>query len=98
MAVGQVWCRVTVFGPDGCVLYSRTLSGYGAPDLGAIDLLAQLRLEVGRVLLSDVSPALDELLELVGVSGLLGQVGGQAEGRKEPLGVEERVDPTDSPS
>jgi hypothetical protein len=101
MAVREVWCRVTVFGPDGSVLLCWTLGGWAAPDLAVIDQMARLRLEVGRrggsVTVSDVSTAFGELLELVGLGRLTGQMNGQTEDREQPVGLEERVDRADSP-
>ena len=101
MAVGEVWCRVTVFGPDGSALRRWTLGGCAAPDLAAIDHMARLRLEVGRrggsVAISDVSVQLAALLELVGLGRLRGQMSGQTESREQPVGVQERVDRADSP-
>jgi hypothetical protein len=43
--------------------------------------------------LEEVSPALAELLDL---AGLRGEVSGQAEGREDALGIQERVDPGDA--
>jgi hypothetical protein len=78
------------------VLGRWSVRGCGAPDLAVVDGLARLQLTASRlggdVELSDVTAALDELLELV---GLLGQMRRQVEDREEPVGVEERVDPGD---
>ena len=84
MAGAQVWCQVTVRGPDGSVLCAWTMRGSGDPGLAAVDLLARLHLAStrrgGSMALSDVVVPLDELLELAGLSRLRGKVGGQAEG------------------
>lgn len=88
-----MWCRLTVFAPDGSPLREYTLTGTGAPDLGVVDQVARLRLFAtrvgGTVELVDVSPTLVELLELVGLRDLLGQVRREPEDREDPLGVEE---------
>jgi hypothetical protein len=82
----------------------------GSIDLGLIDVLARLHVAArragGALRLRDPSPELCELLELVGLSGVLVplatgapalplQAGGQAEGG-EQLGAEEVVDPGDA--
>jgi hypothetical protein len=85
------WCRATVVGPDEAELASGVLEGPGAPDLGAVDDLARLALVAkrlgGTLVLADVAPALQMLLELV---GLPVQVQGKSEGGKEALGIEQR--------
>ena len=85
-----LWCRVLVVGPDRTALASHRLEGPGPPDLGAVDDVARLALRArrlgGRIILSDVSPALRSLLDL---AGLTVEVEGEAEGREEPLGVQE---------
>ncbi len=65
-----------------------------AAEMCAVDALARLQLTAHRlgrrVELRHVSPALQELLEVAGLAGVLGlQPGGQAEEREQPLGVEE---------
>lgn len=102
MALPQRWCRVTVVGPDGTALACCLLEGAGAPDLGTVDEVARLALLATRlggcVTLSDVAPAMQELLEL---AALPVEVKRQAELRKEPLGiqeVEEEVHPGDLPA
>ena len=71
-----------------CVCHE--LGGPGLPDLGAVDDVARLALLAGRlggrIVLSDVSPAMRSLLELAGLGV---EVEGEAEGGEEPLGVEE---------
>lgn len=66
-----------------------------APDLGAVEALARLRLAAGgrpfRV--CGAGPALRALLDLVGLVELLGE----AEEREPPGGVEEGVEPDDLP-
>jgi hypothetical protein len=87
----EPWCRVTVVGPDEAELAAGVLEGPGAPDLGAVDDVARLALVAkrlgGALVLTEVAPALQVLLEL---AGLPVQVQGKTEGRKEPLGVEQR--------
>ncbi len=101
MPAEQRWCRVTVLGPDGTVRVHHILEGPGTPDLGSVDEVARLALWAGRqggsVVLSEVSPELDELLQL---SGLRVEVQWQTEGRKESLvvqEVEEETHPCDPP-
>jgi hypothetical protein len=99
----DVWCRITVIGPDGEELEEWTLSGPGRPDLAVVDLLARVRLLCGRdgraVVVGELSAALVELLELAGLRGEVGgQVVGQPEEREDPLGVEEEVEGTDPPA
>jgi len=83
------WCRVLVVGADHTSLASHQLSGPGLPDLGTVDQVARLALRArrvgGRIILSDVSPAMRSLLEL---TGLRVEVEGEAESGEEPLGVE----------
>lgn len=72
MTPDQVWCRVTVVGGSGWVLATSLLTGAGAPDLTTVEELARLQLEAKRLglvaLVSDISPQLAELLELVGLA------------------------------
>jgi hypothetical protein len=88
-----MWCRLTMYGPDGTALCETTLAGAGAPDIGVVDQLARMRLRAVRagatLELAEVSTALAELLELAGLSELLGQVRREAEAREDPAGVEE---------
>jgi hypothetical protein len=86
----QLWCRVRVVGPDGTELACCRLEGPGAPDLEAVDNVAHLALLAwrlgGGIVLAEVLPALQALLEL---AGLRVEVSGQAELEEEPLGVQE---------
>ncbi|MFI1568251.1 STAS domain-containing protein [Streptomyces sp. NPDC020490] len=72
------------------------VAGIGPPGLAAVDLLARLQLAArragGGIRLRDPAPALQALLDLV---GLRFEVEGQAEQREPPLGVEEAVEPGD---
>jgi len=99
MAGAQVWCQVTVRGPDGSVLCAWTMRGSGDPGLAAVDLLARLHLAStrrgGSMALSDVVVPLDELLELAGLSRLRGKVGGQAERGEQPVWLEESIESAD---
>jgi hypothetical protein len=99
MAVTDVWCHVTVFEPSGSPLGSWTLRGAGAPGLGDVDHIARIQLAARSIgataVLTDVAPRLRELLALAGLTGLLGEPGGQPEGREDLLDVEERVEPGD---
>lgn len=71
MATVQRWCRVTVLAPDGSALAEVALEGPGTPDLAAVDDVARLALVAirlgGRVALTEVSPAMRGLLDLVGL-------------------------------
>ncbi len=94
----QLWCRIAVIGPDGGEVASRVLEGPGAPDLRTVDDVAHLALLAkrlgGTTVLTDVSPALQALLELAGlgvrVEGMRAEVERQAELGEEPLGAQER--------
>ena len=92
------WCRVAIVEHTGTVVADVELSGPRPPDLAAVDLVAHLALfarrrgAVGK--LRDVSVPMAELLELaalpVDAQGELPvELEREAEGRKEPLGVEE---------
>ncbi|MCI4338705.1 MAG: hypothetical protein L3J72_05325, partial [Thermoplasmata archaeon] len=85
----ELWCRVTIVGPDGEEVASVALEGAGFPDLGTVDKVARLTLIAGRlggeIALTEVSPALRALLEL---AGLPVQMEGQPELWEEPLRVE----------
>ena len=87
----ELWCRVRVLGPDRTELAYRVLEGPGAPDLEVVDYVARLALLAqrigGGIVLGELSPALQGLLELAGLSV---EVQGQAEFGEQPLGVEER--------
>jgi len=91
--VVNLWCRVLILGADRTTLACHHLGGPGLPDLGAVDDLARLALLArrhgGRIVLSDVSPALRSLLELAGLAGLRVEVEGEAEGGEEPRRLEE---------
>lgn len=98
MADQQVWCRITILGSDGSVDATWLLQGPGTPDLAVVDWVARCCLIAGRAgrtaVLRDVCPELDRLLEL---AGLRGKVSGQPEEREQPFGIEEGVEPADSP-
>jgi hypothetical protein len=100
--VVNLWCRVLVVGADHTALACHQLGGPGPPDIGAVDDVARLALQArrlgGRIVLSDVSPALRALLNL---AGLRVEMEREAEGGEEPLGVErgqEELHPGDRPS
>lgn len=86
----QRWCRVTIVGPDGAELDRCVLDGRGAPDMATVDAVAALALWAGRlgggIVLAEVTPGLEALL---GLAGLSVEVEGQPELGKEALGVEE---------
>lgn len=82
-------------GRDGAPLATWTVGGPGYPDLAVVDGLASLALVAGRrgnrVIVTEASTELAELLELV---GLTGQVLGQPE-EGEQLRVEKAMVPGD---
>jgi hypothetical protein len=90
MATAEPWCRVTILGSDGAELASYALAGPGSPDLATVDVVARLALGArrpgGDIVLTDVSQALADLLELVGLSVEMKR---QVEPREETLGVED---------
>jgi hypothetical protein len=99
MATVQRWCLIKVVGPDGVVLAARVLEGPGSPDLRAVDDLARLALLAtrlgGGISVAEVSPAMQELIEL---TGLPVEVERQAEPREEALGsqeIQEEIHPRD---
>lgn len=78
------------------------------PDAVTVDALARVQLTVrrlgGRMWLRDACGDLRDLLEFVGLGGVLPctepsrlETRGQAEQREQPLGVEEEADPGDRP-
>lgn len=75
MTNSEIWCRLTVFRPDGSRLGRWTLRGPGTPDLATVDRLARLRLQMersgSRVQFDGVAPALAELMTLAGLGDLL---------------------------
>lgn len=87
--------RVVIVTADGR-LWTVVLVGAAFPDLAVVDAIARLQLAARRsgcrLYLEDVSARLGDLLDL---AGLPREVGGQAEGREEAVGVQERVDPCD---
>lgn len=72
------------------------LAGLGPPGLGCVELLARLQLTArrsgGRIRLRAADPALQALLDLV---GLRFEVEGESEQREPALRVEEAVEPGD---
>jgi hypothetical protein len=102
MATVRPWCRVTLLGVDGTAVAWWVLDGPGAPDLGAVDEVARLKLMVGRVggsvALTDLSPAFRELLDLAGIRV---EVEGKPELGEESFDIQmhqEQVHPGDLPS
>jgi hypothetical protein len=100
--VVNLWCRVLVVGADHTALARHQLGGPGDPDLGTVDDVARLALQAGRVggriVLSEVTPALRSLLELAGLGV---EMEWKPEGGEEPLGVErvqEELHPGDLPA
>ena len=89
MTAVQLWCRVTLTGPDGARLASYRLEGTGNPDLGTLDDVARLALLASRlgggIVLANLSR---ELLALLELAGLRIDVERQPELGKESVGVE----------
>ena len=106
MVVMHRWCRVTLLGPDGDRLASWDMGGARPADLSTVDEVARIALLAGRlggrVVLTEVSDRMRELLGLAGlpievgdapagdrVEGSAVEVEGQPELGEEPLGLEE---------
>ena len=83
------WCQVVVVSPTGARLAELPLAGPGRPDASAVDAVARLTLVVRRlgadVVIEDASV---EMRELLWLAALPLEVQRQAEGGKEPLGVQ----------
>jgi hypothetical protein len=81
MAADQVWCRVSFVGDAGWVFATSVLTGGDRPDLATVQELARLQLEAKhlglRAVVSDISPGLAELLDLVGLCGPCSRAGRQ---------------------
>jgi hypothetical protein len=74
-----------------------------AADITTVESLARLALLARRVecplALRHVSPELEQLVAFCGLSAALGvEPGGEPEQRKQPRGVQERVEPGDAPA
>lgn len=71
MASRRCWCRAAIIGPDGTVIATAKLSGPGAPGMLATDGVARLALVAvrlgARLVLSEMDPRLEELVDLVGL-------------------------------
>ena len=102
MAEMRRWCRVNVVGPDGSVMTTYPLDGRGSPDVADVDIVARWALVASRLgcrlRLTEVDPAMGELLELAGLGV---EVERQAEVGEEPLGghgAQEEIHPRDLPA
>jgi hypothetical protein len=95
MADAVPWARLVMVAENGDRL-ELALVNPAKPDLGTVENLARLQLQARRagfrVWLCDIAPALKGLLDL---TGLLREVGGQAESGEEAFGIQEGVDPGD---
>jgi hypothetical protein len=84
---------VIIVRPDGSCETVRIV-GDDPPTLEVIDRLARLQLmtrrQGGRIRLEALSAALGQLLELTGLGR---ELGGETEGGEEPVGLEEGMDP-----
>jgi len=80
MVAAHHWCRVTLFGPDGARLAGWDMGAGRPPDLAAVDEVARIALLAarlgGRVVLTQVS---DRMRELLGLAGLPIEVGEAAD-------------------
>ena len=76
MAADKLWCRVTLVDGAGGAIASRVLEGPTDPDLATVDDVARLTLLArrlgGNIVLSEVSTAMRQLLELAGLDAELG--------------------------
>jgi ABC-type transporter Mla MlaB component len=91
---------------NGAPLVICDVGAVGDPDAVTVDALARLQLTARRlgrqIRLRDACDELRDLLALTGLSDVVPlaggpQPGGKPEERKQARGVEERVDPGDSP-
>lgn len=84
------FARVLIVDADGHLILRADLSGPGAPDLLAVDAVAQLALSArhaqATIRVTDVAEDLSVLLEL---AALPVEVERQAEAREQALGVEQ---------
>jgi hypothetical protein len=89
MASFERWCRATVVRRDGTIVADCVLGGLAPTDIRALDAVARLALLASRLdaelVLEDVSPSLEDLLDL---SGLGVEMQGQAERREEAIPIE----------
>jgi hypothetical protein len=96
MSGGAPWASVVFITAEG-ERFSLQLVGADVPTLSQVERLARLQLAArragGRIQLEAIPAPLEAFLDL---AGLLGEVGGQAEGLEEPLGLQEGVDPADA--
>jgi hypothetical protein len=99
MASRQRWCRIVLAGGEPGQVLTWELDGDGHPSLGLVEVLARLRLLSARAgmqfFVTDVSPELSGLLDLV---GLRVEMERKPEEREYPVGVEKGVEPGDASS
>jgi hypothetical protein len=66
------WCRVAIVDDEGSVIVVCALEGHASPDLTAVDVIAHLGLVAtrigGRILVTEVAPAMRELIGLAGLN------------------------------
>lgn len=98
-----LWCRLSLYAPDGSALGTWTLRQERAADITAVDQLARLCLAArslgSTVAIWDVRPELADLFELAGLGELYGQMRREAERRERPFDrALERVEPADAPA
>ena len=98
MVVTHHWCRVTLYGRRGDRLAEWDMGATRPADLSAVDEVARVAVWAGRmggrVVLTEVSDRMRELLCLAGLgadgegAALVVEVEGQPELGEEPLGLE----------
>ncbi|MEU8459472.1 STAS domain-containing protein [Streptomyces sp. NPDC029003] len=94
---GRLCARLALLYEEGATEVVCDASAVTAPGLGAVEVLARLRLAArgrGAFTVTGAGPALRALLDLVGLVELLGE----PEQREPPVGVEEGVEPGDLPA
>jgi hypothetical protein len=99
MVATHHWCRVTLYGAQGDRLAGWDLGGTRPADLSSVDEVARIAWCVGRVggrvVLTEVSDGLRELLGLAGLpvdgegAPLVVEVEGQPELREQPHRLQE---------
>ncbi|MFD3678336.1 STAS domain-containing protein [Streptomyces sp. NPDC058613] len=92
----RLCARLVLLYEAGAAVVVCDVRAVTAPDLGAVEALARLRLAAhgrGGLTVTGAGPALRGLLHLVGLAELLGE----AEQREPPGGVQEGVEPDDLP-
>ena len=104
MVVGDGSRTIVVIVDGGVEVATCRVHGPAPPDLSVVEVVARLQLAARRrgwsIRLHDPCPQLCDLLDLVGLAGLLAVAGSALEARRETeggeqLGVEEVMEPGD---